>query len=538
MPLNIRAKSSQTKPCAGPKSSGHTDSSTSHSRFSKTPKHGKGKQALSSAPGSRSGLEPGSVSGAVPAAVSKLAEGQGSGLRPGPKSKPVSSAAKGATHGLATAPGGKTLSMENIQSLSAAYATSGTMYPSERDSLQSSGGYPKGTMTLDRSTSRSSYSGRTTVTSSSPNITTSGLHPPSDCFGDQTLFSAGSSSLRRHSVRHPHSSDSAGRGEVSTFDLQAQLRELQRENDNLRRELDGERDGKTGSSMNSVNFWSPDVKKDKGVRREEGARTSALKDRMNQEDVQLPLTVQELQEELRAHREMNSHLQQQQQQGNCSSYREFHMDQDHRGGPSPGHSPRQSPNNLHSPGPKNSRRASPSNTYNPSQQEADIIIHSPGYGCNTAVATHRVSPANTLQPGPRNSTNRPLYSPSQGAVIATGSSSHRSCSPCQVPGCDGFSSPLALDLSEENFFQLQSEHERQAKELNLLRKTMEEMEKRIDSQKQTLGARDESIQRLLEMLQGQAHGQGQWVRGQRTGIMTMAAQEAESQLESMHVREV
>ncbi|KAK2897569.1 hypothetical protein Q8A73_013949 [Channa argus] len=546
MPLNIRAKSSQTKPCAGPKSSGHTDSSTSHSRFSKTPKHGKGKQALSSAPGSRSGLEPGSVSGAVPAAVSKLAEGQGSGLRPGPKSKPVSSAAKGATHGLATAPGGKTLSMENIQSLSAAYATSGTMYPSERDSLQSSGGYPKGTMTLDRSTSRSSYSGRTTVTSSSPNITTSGLHPPSDCFGDQTLFSAGSSSLRRHSVRHPHSSDSAGRGEVSTFDLQAQLRELQRENDNLRRELDGERDGKTGSSMNSVNFWSPDVKKDKGVRREEGARTSALKDRMNQEDVQhgdirrnkqLPLTVQELQEELRAHREMNSHLQQQQQQGNCSSYREFHMDQDHRGGPSPGHSPRQSPNNLHSPGPKNSRRASPSNTYNPSQQEADIIIHSPGYGCNTAVATHRVSPANTLQPGPRNSTNRPLYSPSQGAVIATGSSSHRSCSPCQVPGCDGFSSPLALDLSEENFFQLQSEHERQAKELNLLRKTMEEMEKRIDSQKQTLGARDESIQRLLEMLQGQAHGQGQWVRGQRTGIMTMAAQEAESQLESMHVRE-
>lgn len=69
---------------------------------------------------------------------------------------------------------------------------------------------------------------------------------------------------------------------------------------------------------------------------------------------------------------------------------------------------------------------------------------------------------------------------------------------------------------------------------------------RIDSQKQTLGARDESIQRLLEMLQGQGQGQGQsqsqgqghWGRGQRTGIITMAAQEAEAQLENMHVREV
>lgn len=79
---------------------------------------------------------------------------------------------------------------------------------------------------------------------------------------------------------------------------------------------------------------------------------------------------------------------------------------------------------------------------------------------------------------------------------------------------------------------------------------MEEMELRIDSQKQTLGARDESIQRLLEMLQGQgqaqgqaqaqaqSQGQGHWGRGQRTGIVTMAAQEAESQLENMHVREV
>lgn len=241
---------------------------------------------------------------------------------------------------------------------------------------------------------------------------------------------------------------------------------------------------------------------------------------------------------------MNSRLQQPRQQGNSGSYRELHTDQDQRGALSPGHSP----SNLHSPGRKNSPRASPSNTYNPRQQEADVIIHSHGYGCNTAVTAQRISPANTLQPAPRNSPNQPLYSPSQGPVVAPTSSSLQPCSPCQVPGCDGFSSSPPLDPSEENFFRLQSEHERQAKELFLLRKTMEEMEMRIDSQKQTLGARDESIQRLLEMLQGQgqsqnqsqsqSQGQGHWSRGQRTGIITMATQEAEAQLENMHVREV
>ncbi|KAM6983067.1 ERC protein 2-like isoform 3-T4 [Tautogolabrus adspersus] len=538
MPLNIRAKPAQGKLSAASKSGGHTDGNTSHSRFSRSPKQGKGKQATSSAPGFRSGLEPGSVSGGGPAPASKLAGGQCSVSRPGSKTKPSSSTDKGVTHGSATAPGGKTLSMENIQSLSAAYATSGTMYPHERDSLEPSGGYPKGTMTLGRSTSRSSYTNRTTAMGSSPNITSYGLHHPSDPYGDQTSHPAGSSSLRNQSGRHPQAQDSAGRGEVSTFDLQSQLRELQRQNDNLRKELDGEREGRMGHSMNNVNFWSPDVKRDKGVRQEEGGRASVLRDqyRTNQEDAQqIPLTVQELQEELRAHREMNSRLQQQRQQGNSGSYRELHTDQDHRGGLSPGHSPRQSPSNLHSPGQKNSLRASPSNTYNPRQQEADVIIHSPGYGCNAAVAVQRISPANTLQPVPRNSPSQPLYS--QGPQSAPSASSLRPCSPCQVPGCDGFSSTPPLDPSEENVLRLQSEHERQAKELYLLRKTMEEMEMRIDSQKQTLGARDESIQRLLEMLQGQGQSQGPWGRGQRTGIITMAAQDAEAQLENMHVRE-
>ncbi|PWA18289.1 hypothetical protein CCH79_00017819, partial [Gambusia affinis] len=57
------------------------------------------------------------------------------------------------------------------------------------------------------------------------------------------------------------------------------------------------------------------------------------------------------------------------------------------------------------------------------------------------------------------------------------------------------------EMTEENFLRLHSEFERQAKELFLLRKTVEEMELRIDTQKHTLTARDESIKKLLEMLQ-------------------------------------
>lgn len=58
-----------------------------------------------------------------------------------------------------------------------------------------------------------------------------------------------------------------------------------------------------------------------------------------------------------------------------------------------------------------------------------------------------------------------------------------------------------LELTEDNFHYLQAEHEQQTKELFFLRKTVEEMGQRIKSQKQTLSTRDESIKKLLDMLE-------------------------------------
>ncbi|KAI8504077.1 ethionine resistance protein [Branchiostoma belcheri] len=55
--------------------------------------------------------------------------------------------------------------------------------------------------------------------------------------------------------------------------------------------------------------------------------------------------------------------------------------------------------------------------------------------------------------------------------------------------------------SDLDYETLWSENERKNKELFLLRKTVEELEIRIETQKQTLSARDESIKKLLEMLQ-------------------------------------
>lgn len=110
---------------------------------------------------------------------------------------------------------------------------------------------------------------------------------------------------------------------------------------------------------------------------------------------------------------------------------------------------------------------------------------------------------------------------------------------------------LSSEPTEENYRRLQAEHERQAKELFLLRKTLEEMELRIDTQKQTLGARDESIKKLLEMLQskGLPPGSGR-VSEEEEQERARRIAEAEAQLghlevildqkdkENIHLREV
>uniref|UniRef100_A0A672YA72 ELKS/RAB6-interacting/CAST family member 2 n=1 Tax=Sphaeramia orbicularis TaxID=375764 RepID=A0A672YA72_9TELE len=288
--------------------------------------------------------------------------------------------------------GGKTLSMENIQSLNAAYATSGPMYLSDHEGVGSTATYPKGTMTLGRATSRAMYGGRVTAMGSSPNIASVGL-PHADLLSYSDLGSL--------SMLHPHHHQGvpsallrqAVRGSGGELlEMQAQLREMQRENEMLRRELDL-KDSKLGSSTNSIkSFWSPELKKERIMRKEEAARTSILKEQMRvtHEENQLldarrtkhlQMTIQALQDELRTQRDLNHLLQQ--ESGNRSGAEHF----------------------------------------------------------------------------------------------------------------------TTIELTEENFRRLQAEHDRQAKELFLLRKTLEEMELRIETQKQTLGARDESIKKLLEMLQ-------------------------------------
>ncbi|NXY68604.1 ERC2 protein, partial [Glareola pratincola] len=318
---------------------------------------------------------------------------------------------------------GKTLSMENIQSLNAAYATSGPMYLSDHEGVASTT-FPKGTMTLGRATNRAVYGGRVTAMGSSPNIASAGLsHTDVLSYTDQH------GGLTTSSHHHHHQVPSMLRQvrDSTMLDLQAQLKELQRENDLLRKELDI-KDSKLGSSMNSIKtFWSPELKKERVLRKEEAARMSVLKEQMrvsHEENQHLQMTIQALQDELRTQRDLNHLLQQE-------------------------------------------------------------------------------------------SGNR---------------------------GAEHFT----IELTEENFRRLQAEHDRQAKELFLLRKTLEEMELRIETQKQTLNARDESIKKLLEMLQSKGlPSKGMEDDNERTRRMA----EAESQVnhlevildqkekENMHLRE-
>ncbi|KAM9753790.1 ELKS/Rab6-interacting/CAST family member 1-like isoform 3-T3 [Menidia menidia] len=317
------------------------------------------------------------------------ASNQGSGRSPRlPRSPRMGHRRTNSTGGSGGGPGGaggKTLSMENIQSLNAAYATSGPMYLSDNEVAMAGDHIPKsgGTMTTmgrQRVTYGSRGSSGGVVAASTPNISTSvpanAVLPAGMMAGDALAFGDHHmASTVPHSLRQARDN--------TILDLQAQLKEVLRENEMLRRE--GEvKESKLSSSMNSIKtFWSPELKKERALRKDEASKISVWKEqyRVIQDEAQhLQMTVQALQDELRIQRDLNQLLQQ-----------------------------------------------------DPASQGRDLAL--------------------TSEP------------------------------------------------TEENYRRLHGEHERQAKELFLLRKTLEEMELRIDTQKQTLGARDESIKKLLEMLQ-------------------------------------
>ncbi|XP_072876442.1 ELKS/Rab6-interacting/CAST family member 1 isoform X7 [Chlorocebus sabaeus] len=267
---------------------------------------------------------------------------------------------------------GKTLSMENIQSLNAAYATSGPMYLSDHENVGSE--TPKSTMTLGRSGGRLPYGVRMTAMGSSPNIASSGVASDTIAFGEHHLPPVSMASTVPHSLRQARDN--------TIMDLQTQLKEVLRENDLLRKDVEV-KESKLSSSMNSIKtFWSPELKKERALRKDEASKISIWKEQyrvVQEENQHMQMTIQALQDELRIQRDLNQLFQQ--------------------------------------------------------------------------------------------------------------DSSSRTGEPC------------VAELTEENFQRLHAEHERQAKELFLLRKTLEEMELRIETQKQTLNARDESIKKLLEMLQ-------------------------------------
>ncbi|KAM4819757.1 ELKS/Rab6-interacting/CAST family member 1 isoform 2-T2 [Thomomys bottae] len=276
--------------------------------------------------------------------------------------------------------GGKTLSMENIQSLNAAYATSGPMYLSEHESVgpAAAADAPRSTMTLGRAGGRLPYGVRATAMGSSPNIASGGAAAGDPiAFGEHHLPPVSLASTVPHSLRQARDN--------TIMDLQTQLKEVLRENDLLRKDVEV-KESKLSSSMNSIKtFWSPELKKERALRKDEASKTTVWREqcRVAQEENQhMQMTIQALQDELRIQRDLNQLFQQ----------------------------------------------------------------DSSGGGGRTG-------------------------------------------------------EPCAAELTEENFQRLQAEHERQAKELFLLRRTLEEMELRIETQKQTLSARDESIKKLLEMLQ-------------------------------------
>eukprot|EP00058_Branchiostoma_floridae_P011785 XP_002597273.1 hypothetical protein BRAFLDRAFT_203281 [Branchiostoma floridae] len=78
----------------------------------------------------------------------------------------------------------------------------------------------------------------------------------------------------------PHSHELRQVRDNVMVDLQSQTKEMQRENSALRKEIEI-KEGKLQSSMNSIKtFWSPELKKERAIRKEEASRLALLKEQL------------------------------------------------------------------------------------------------------------------------------------------------------------------------------------------------------------------------------------------------------------------
>ncbi|XP_023240544.1 uncharacterized protein LOC111639000 [Centruroides sculpturatus] len=86
------------------------------------------------------------------------------------------------------------------------------------------------------------------------------------------------------------------------LELQTRLNELQNQYGNVKRELDSTNQ-KLGSSMHSIKtFWSPELKKERALRKEEAAKHTLINDQMKMlrtENQKQAALIQQLEEELR-----------------------------------------------------------------------------------------------------------------------------------------------------------------------------------------------------------------------------------------------
>ncbi|XP_039264390.2 ERC protein 2-like isoform X1 [Styela clava] len=331
----------------------------------------------------------------------------------------------------------RTYSMENIQSLNAAYTTS-PAYLSEFD-LGNARSKTLGRISTGShaSSNKKNRSAGSNILGSSPNLMMSNYNSPNSISSQSTaaIFSQGhrykndrdspanssqssnspKMEISDHNSLHINENGKSNkRGSASDYILQ-----IQQDNETLRREIDI-KESKLQTNMNSIkNFWSPELKKERALRKEESTRATVLREQFKSsqdENQNLQLTIQALQDELRAQRDLNQLLQ------------------------------------------------------------------------DDMSGSHN-----------RDSNN-----------LTSGS--------------------FSIDTRI-----LQEEVDRLTRENELLQRTMEEMESRIEAQRQTLDARDESVRKLLEMLQSKAISQ-QDEDASETDSLRMQLVEAEArqaQLDSL-----